>query len=74
MPMKKRPEHDPRIDSIPIPPLPPSAVDDFEAAQVLHCRVCGSTGASKRQDMLCWVCRRLKISAWKDVEKIQLPE
>ncbi len=33
-----------------------------------------SPGASKRNEMLCWVCRRLKISAWKDVEKISLPE
>jgi rubrerythrin len=30
------------------------------------CRVCGTSGASERSDGLCWVCRRLKISAWRD--------
>ena len=72
--MKKRPENDPRIEQVPIPPPPPSAADQFESGQALRCRVCGTVGASKRHDMLCWVCRRLKISAWKDVEKISLPE
>jgi rubrerythrin len=50
------------------------SVAELEAGQTLRCRVCGSPGASKRHDMLCWVCRRLKISAWKDIEKISLPE
>jgi hypothetical protein len=54
-----------------MPPPLPAAVDSFEA---LKCRVCGSHGASKRFEMLCWVCRRLKISAWRDVEKLSLPE
>lgn len=71
--MKKRPEHDPRVDPTPMPPPPPSAADEFEGQQ-LRCRVCGTPGASKRHDMLCWVCRRLKISAWKDIEKMSLPE
>ncbi len=62
------------MEPMPIPPPPPSAADNFEAGPPLRCRVCGTAGASKRQDMLCWVCRRLKISAWKDVEKISLPE
>ena len=56
-----------------MPPIMPS-VEELEAGQALRCRVCGSPGASKRHDMLCWVCRRLKISAWKDIEKISLPE
>ncbi len=71
--MKKRPENDQRIEPVPIPP-PPLPVEQFGADQSLRCRVCGSPGASKAQDMLCWVCRRLKISAWRDIEKITLPE
>lgn len=71
--MKKRQDNEP-VANVPIPPIMPAAVEQFEAGQVLRCRVCGSPGASKRHDMLCWVCRRLKISAWKDVEKISLPE
>ena len=30
------------------------------------CKVCGTSGATERSDRLCWVCRRLKISAWRD--------
>ena len=33
------------------------------------CRVCGSEGATEKSERLCWVCRRLKISAWKDTEQ-----
>jgi hypothetical protein len=36
------------------------------------CRVCGSDGATEHSEGLCWVCRRLKISAWREVEQ-QLP-
>lgn len=70
--MKKRPDSELGLD-VPMPPIMPS-VDELAAGQMLRCRVCGSPGASKRHDMLCWVCRRLKISAWKDIEKISLPE
>ena len=36
------------------------------------CRVCGSEGATEQSDGLCWVCRRLKISAWREIEQ-QMP-
>ena len=36
------------------------------------CRVCGSDGATEQSDSLCWVCRRLKISAWREIEQ-QMP-
>ncbi len=36
------------------------------------CRVCDDPGASDESEGLCWVCRRLKISAWREVE-VQLP-
>ena len=32
------------------------------------CQVCGSEGATTQSEGLCWVCRRLKISAWREVE------
>ena len=72
--MKKRPEKDPRFDPLPPPPPPPASVEAFEAGQSLRCRVCGNPGASKRYDTLCWVCRHLKVSAWKDVEKFSFPD
>jgi len=33
------------------------------------CRVCGSAGATEQSDLLCWICRRLKISAWREADQ-----
>ncbi len=33
------------------------------------CTVCGGDAASELPEQLCWVCRRLKISAWRDNEQ-----
>lgn len=37
-----------------------------------RCSVCGSETLQTGPEALCWVCRRLKISAWRDVEQ-QMP-
>jgi hypothetical protein len=37
-----------------------------------RCVVCGAECASNSSEQLCWVCRRLKISAWHESEQ-QLP-
>jgi hypothetical protein len=36
------------------------------------CSVCGAETASTGSELLCWVCRRLKISAWREIEQ-QMP-
>ena len=36
------------------------------------CKVCGDAGATEESEGLCWVCRRLKVSAWREVE-MQIP-
>jgi hypothetical protein len=36
------------------------------------CSVCGAETAGGPGAPLCWVCRRLKISAWRDSEQ-QMP-
>jgi hypothetical protein len=36
------------------------------------CSVCGSECAPNSSEGLCWVCRRLKISAWRDTDT-QMP-
>jgi len=36
------------------------------------CSVCGGETAAASTEPLCWVCRRLKISAWRDIEQ-QMP-
>ncbi|MBI5280442.1 MAG: hypothetical protein HY858_02080 [Candidatus Solibacter usitatus] len=33
-----------------------------------RCVICGEQVAQFSTEELCWVCRRLKISAWRDVE------
>jgi hypothetical protein len=36
------------------------------------CVVCSAETVPGSTEQLCWVCRRLKISAWRDVEQ-QMP-
>ena len=36
------------------------------------CSVCGGETSLGTGEPLCWVCRRLKISAWRDIEQ-QVP-
>ena len=77
--MKKRESTPP--GAVPMPPPDPSLADQMlratppEGLSGKHvCRICGGSGANRKDDMLCWVCRRLKISAWRDVEKLGAPE
>jgi hypothetical protein len=36
------------------------------------CSVCGADTSIAGSEPLCWVCRRLKISAWREIEQ-QMP-
>ena len=36
------------------------------------CSVCAADTTSVGSEPLCWVCRRLKISAWREIEQ-QMP-
>jgi Zn finger protein HypA/HybF involved in hydrogenase expression len=36
---------------------------------VTRCVICQSDSAPNSTEGLCWVCRRLKISAWRDSEQ-----
>ena len=41
--------------------------------KVAKCSVCGAESSSGTGDEpLCWVCRRLKVSAWHEIEQ-QMP-
>jgi len=40
--------------------------------KVVKCSVCGDETAAIGPEPLCWVCRRLKISAWREIEQ-QMP-
>lgn len=34
-----------------------------------NCIICGGEAAPNSTEKLCWVCRRLKISAWRDSDQ-----
>lgn len=73
--MKKKPIAEPIIS----PQILEMAKKSVEAPRPgMHkaCAVCGAsctppTGPNAGED-LCWVCRRLKISAWRDADQ-QIP-
>jgi hypothetical protein len=59
---------DPQIDK----DLLDQAKRAIAADRILHvekCSVCGSPCAPNSVEALCWVCRRLKISAWRDSDQ-----
>lgn len=41
---------------------------------LVPCVVCGAETNSEAEEKLCWVCRRLKISAWRDSELVPAQE
>jgi hypothetical protein len=72
--MKRRPQ--PKSD----PVVPPEILEQAKRLisadrpkQTGKCFVCGSETSAGGTEPLCWVCRRLKISAWKEIEQPQMP-
>lgn len=45
-----------------------------QAKRVGKCSVCGASCAPNSAEGLCWVCRRLKISAWRDSDQQSVQE
>jgi hypothetical protein len=58
----------------PLPEAPPLTLRPERTApqRMISCVICGSDTQSGSPAEMCWVCRRLKISAWRDVEQ-QMP-
>jgi hypothetical protein len=50
------------------PPIT-EAAEPERVKPAARCVVCGSEANPSATEQLCWVCRRLKISAWRDVEQ-----
>ena len=54
--------------------IPPGLIDearkayDSAAKMPSNCTVCGDPCAPNSTEGLCWVCRRLKLSAWRDTD------
>jgi len=71
--MKKKPVAEP-IVSPEILEMAKKSVNFDKPAAAKACAVCGAactplTGPQAEEDDLCWVCRRLKISAWRDSDQ-----
>ena len=49
-----------------------SVVDDLAPKKLSKCVVCTEPCAAGSTEGLCWVCRRLKFSAWRDSDT-QMP-
>jgi hypothetical protein len=58
------------------PVVPPQLIEEARKAldtdvfrRTASCSVCGSDcSEGNAEERLCWVCRRLKISAWRDTD------
>jgi hypothetical protein len=48
------------------------SVSSDQLKKIVKCVVCGAETNDATAEPLCWVCRRLKISAWHDIEQ-QMP-
>jgi hypothetical protein len=48
------------------------AVSPDRLKKVEKCSVCAAEATVAAGETLCWVCRRLKISAWREIEQ-QMP-
>jgi hypothetical protein len=48
------------------------SLSNDQLKKVVKCTVCGGETSADLPEQLCWVCRRLKISAWRDNEQ-QMP-
>ena len=48
------------------------ALETDRLRKPVSCVVCGAESASNSSENLCWVCRRLKLSAWRDSDS-QIP-
>jgi hypothetical protein len=63
----------------PEPVIPPEILEQAKQSistdrlkKTIRCSVCGADTTSVASEPLCWVCRRLKISAWREIEQ-QMP-
>ncbi len=45
------------------------AIASDQLQRIEKCTVCGAPCAPNSAENLCWVCRRLKISAWRDSDQ-----
>jgi hypothetical protein len=68
-----------KIQPKPEPVIPPQILEQAKQSistdrlkKAVLCSVCGAETTSGSTEPLCWVCRRLKVSAWREIEQ-QMP-
>ena len=75
-PAPKRAQPIKGAELMPVPPelleLAKRAVSADRLKKATRCSVCNAETMSAGDEPLCWVCRRLKISAWREIEQ-QVP-
>jgi hypothetical protein len=69
----------PEVNSTEVSVVPPALMEEARRAiqsdrmnRPAKCSVCGEECAPNSAEGLCWVCRRLKLSAWRDSDS-QMP-
>lgn len=66
---KKRIPPEVTAEAMPVAsPGPLAAPKARKARKTARCVICGNDVAQFSTEELCWVCRRLKISAWRDAD------
>lgn len=69
--MKKKsnaPEQEPVLVDQEIIKAAKTALEQERPKVTAACSICGGEATPNATETLCWVCRRLKISAWKDAD------
>lgn len=67
---KNQPELDPIVvDQRILESAKAALLSDHVSPQRHKCGICGAESAPNSTEKLCWVCRRLKISAWRDSDQ-----
>ena len=71
--MKRKPQPKPET-VVPVEILEQAkrAISPDRIKAAVKCSVCGAETTAAAAEPLCWVCRRLKISAWREIEQ-QMP-
>lgn len=73
MKKKNQSAHEPIVPEQILEMAKKSIENDRPVKAAKRCAVCGSDytpmSGPQQQEDLCWVCRRLKISAWRDVDQ-----
>ena len=70
--MKKKPavpESDAIVDEKILEKAKLALTEERPPVSLKKCTICGGEAAPTSNENLCWVCRRLKISAWRDSDQ-----